>query len=248
MLLLLLQWNCTATLSRRRITQTTELARFAETCVPTYCITQCHNPRDSSLNWTVNLRFVMKLRRFQLNLVGHVFYDMGFCVKPPALVWHALTDWHTYTHNTNTTHTHIHTHTNTHTRTHTHAHTQTHTYTHMHTHIYIHKYTYTRTRIHTYTNTHTHTHTHTQTHIHAHTYMHIHTYIHTHVHTYIHIHTPKHTYTHIHKYIHTYIHIHTHIHTHTHAFSAPSNFNTVHYCIISTNIQTSAIITLNHGL
>lgn len=64
LLLLLLQWNCIAPLSRRRITQTTELAGFAETCVPTHYIPQCHSPRDGSLSTTVNLRFVVKREGF----------------------------------------------------------------------------------------------------------------------------------------------------------------------------------------
>jgi hypothetical protein len=52
----------------------------------------------------------------------------GFYFKPPALVWHPLTDTHTHTH----THVHIHTHTRTYTHT-THTHTHTHIHTHTHT-------------------------------------------------------------------------------------------------------------------
>ena len=190
LLLLLLQWNCIAPLSRRRITQTTELAGFAERCVPTHYIAQCHSPRDSSLNTTVKLRSVVKPGRLQLNLLGHVgFYDMGFCVKPPALVWHPLADTHTHTH------THVYTHIHMYTHTHTCTHTQTHTCTHIHSH------TQAPAHIHTYTQTQTHTHTREHTHKHTHTC--IHTDAHTHTHT--------HTYTHIHR--------HTHIHTHTHIFS-----------------------------
>jgi len=134
LLLLLWQWNCTAPLSRRSTTQTTELTGFAETCVPTHYIPHCHSPRDSSLNTTVNLRFVVKPGRLQLNLVGHVvFYDMGFYVKPPALVWHPLTDTHTHTHTHAHTHTHMHKYIHAHAYTHSHTQTPAHIHTHSHT-------------------------------------------------------------------------------------------------------------------
>ena len=239
LLLLLLQWKCLALLSGGRITQTTELARFAEMCVPTYYITQFHNPGDNSLNTTVNLWFVMKPGRLQLNMVGHVvFCDMGFYVKPTAFVWHQLTDIHTHAHTY--TNTHIHTHT----YTYTHMHTNIHSYKHIHTHTFTHTYTYIHKHTHVYT------YTHTQTHIYRHTYIHIHTQTHTYTCPNTNTYTNAHTYIHIHKHTHTYAYTNTHIyrhtyiniHTHTHTFSAPWNFNTVHYCSVSTYIQT------NHAL
>jgi hypothetical protein len=40
----------------------------------------------------------MKPGFFELNLAGQVFYHVGHCFKPSALVWHPFTDTHTHTH------------------------------------------------------------------------------------------------------------------------------------------------------